>query len=232
MTKIVLPGDFVEDITNLPAVPVIGRGLTVYKNEIICTQSGVLCLGKDGMFVNTNSKRYQPTVNDFVVGVVSNVMVENIKLDISYLESGVLSTLSFEGATKRNKPNVKVGDVVYARVISTSKYLETELTCIDKDNFARGLGVLPYGGMVFKVSLQHARRLLSPTCQLLNLIGKETKYESCIGMNGRVWIKAETNQVMKIIVRLIQESEKVSDTDMEKFVGSYIESMYQDVKMA
>ncbi|CEF63800.1 Exosome complex component RRP40 [Strongyloides ratti] len=225
MTKVVLPGDFIEDINNLPSVPVIGRGLKVYKNEIISTQGGVFCSSKDGMYVDVSSKRYQPTVNDLVIGVVINVMVENIKLDICYLENAVLSTLSFEGATKRNKPNIKVGDVVYARVISTSKYLETELACIDKDNFARGLGVLPSGGMVFKVSLKHARRLLCPKCKLLDFIGKEIKYESCIGINGRIWVKADTNQSIKCIVKIIQQSETIPNSKLEEFVSSHVSLM-------
>uniref|UniRef100_A0A0K0E0X3 Ribosomal RNA-processing protein 40 n=1 Tax=Strongyloides stercoralis TaxID=6248 RepID=A0A0K0E0X3_STRER len=222
MAKVVLPGDFIEDVKNLPSVPVIGRGLKVYKNEIISTQGGIFCSGKDGMYVDVCSKRYQPTVDDLVIGVVSNVMVENVKLDICYLENAILSTLAFEGATKRNKPNIKVGDVVYARVISTSKFLETELACIDKDNCARGLGVLPSGGMVFKVSLKHARRLLSPKCQLLNLIGKEIKYESCIGINGRVWVKADTIESIKCIVKIIQQSEAVPDCNLKEFVDSHI----------
>uniref|UniRef100_A0A0N4ZKP5 KH_dom_type_1 domain-containing protein n=1 Tax=Parastrongyloides trichosuri TaxID=131310 RepID=A0A0N4ZKP5_PARTI len=225
MTKIVLPGDFIKNIENSSSPSIIGRGLKVDKTEIISTHAGILCTGKDGIYIDIDSKRYQPTINDFVVGVVTNVMVENIKLEICSLDHAVLSSLAFEGATKRNRPNVKIGDVIYARVISTSKYLETELACIDKDNFARGLGVLPYGGMVFRISLHHARRLLSPKCCLLNVIGKEIKYESCIGMNGRCWIKSDTLEQIKHIMRIIQQAEMIPESELEAFVYKELASL-------
>jgi len=41
-----------------------------------------------------------------------------------------LHRLSFDGATKRNKPELKVGDVVYCRISLAHKDLETELTCM------------------------------------------------------------------------------------------------------
>ena len=37
-------------------------------------------------------------------------------MDIGTAEPASLSYLAFEGATKRNRPNVSVGDLVYAKV--------------------------------------------------------------------------------------------------------------------
>ena len=39
-----------------------------------------------------------------------------IRVDIGTAEPASLSYLAFEGATKRNRPNVTVGDLVYAKV--------------------------------------------------------------------------------------------------------------------
>lgn len=44
--------------------------------------------------------------------------------------SAILNKLSFEGATKRNKPELKKGDVIYARVTLAHKDLDTELSCM------------------------------------------------------------------------------------------------------
>ena len=43
----------------------------------------------------------------------------------------MLPQLSFEGATKRNRPNLKSGDVVYARVAAASRDMDPILTCVD-----------------------------------------------------------------------------------------------------
>ena len=37
---------------------------------------------------------------------------------------GRLPVLAFEGATKRNRPNVQIGDVIYARVKFANKFVE------------------------------------------------------------------------------------------------------------
>lgn len=42
-----------------------------------------------------------------------------------------LPALSFEGATKRNKPNLRVGTLLYAHVVSASRHAEIELSCVD-----------------------------------------------------------------------------------------------------
>ena len=40
-----------------------------------------------------------------------------------------LSALAFDGATKRNKPNLSVGSLVFARVESVDPDVDPELTC-------------------------------------------------------------------------------------------------------
>jgi exosome complex component RRP40 len=56
---------------------------------------------------------------------------QNFIVDINGPFSALLPQLSFEGATKRNRPNLKPGDVVYARVAAASRDMEPVLTCVD-----------------------------------------------------------------------------------------------------
>lgn len=44
----------------------------------------------------------------------------------------MLDSVEFNGATKRNKPNLKVGDVIYAKVASVNKFMAPVLTCKSK----------------------------------------------------------------------------------------------------
>ena len=101
-----------------------------------------------------------------MIGYVVSKAGDIFKIDIGSSEYASLSYLSFEGATKRNRPDVKVGDIVYARLLVANKDLESELVCIDGTGKSNGLGVIRDGGFVFKCSLSLARKLV----QLLILI--------------------------------------------------------------
>lgn len=39
--------------------------------------------------------------------------------------------MAFEGATKRQKPDLQAGDAVYARLLSAHREMEPELVCVD-----------------------------------------------------------------------------------------------------
>ena len=62
-------------------------------------------------------------------------------VDINGPFPALLPLLSFEGATKRNRPNLKAGDVVYARVAAASRDMEPVLTCVDAAGVSRSVRV-------------------------------------------------------------------------------------------
>ena len=110
--------------------------------------------------------------------------------------------MGFEGATKRNKPELKIGDVVYCRVSLAHKDLETELTCISASGSKKGwssgeavcltmfvlfllskneyifiyLARQIYGqlseGLLVHVSTGFAKHMLRPDSVLLNVLGR------------------------------------------------------------
>jgi exosome complex component RRP40 len=43
-----------------------------------------------------------------------------------------LGGLEFDGVTKKNKPNLKVGAVVFCRVLQYSKHTGGQLSCMNK----------------------------------------------------------------------------------------------------
>jgi exosome complex component RRP40 len=47
-------------------------------------------------------------------------------------QPAVLDSVEFNGATKRNRPNLKVGDLIYAKVASVNKFTAPVLTCKSK----------------------------------------------------------------------------------------------------
>lgn len=52
--------------------------------------------------------QYIPTKGDAVIGIVTSKSGDIFKVDVGGSEQASLSYLAFEGATKRNRPNVQV----------------------------------------------------------------------------------------------------------------------------
>ena len=100
--------------------------------------------------------QYIPRVEDTVVGIVTERLGEAYRVDIrsTCVDHGggavvvlpadahscvclpthgrsraMLPLLAFQGATKRNRPNLTVGALVYARVVGADRDMEPELSC-------------------------------------------------------------------------------------------------------
>lgn len=76
--------------------------------------------------------QYLPAKNDLVVGVVKVRTAETFILDIAAPLDAILGGLEFDGVTKRNKPNLKIGTTVFCRVLEYSKYTGAKLSCQNK----------------------------------------------------------------------------------------------------
>ena len=79
-------------------------------------------------WVNSHLKRYVANRGENVIGVVMAKAGDVFRVDIGTSQPATLSYMAFEGATKRSRPNVNVGDIVYAKVWSTySLTMQTDL---------------------------------------------------------------------------------------------------------
>lgn len=155
-------------------------------------------------WIHSHGKRYVPVKGECVIGIVTAKSGDVFKVDVGASELASLSYLSFEGATKRNRPNVQVGDVVYAQFLVANKDMEPELVCIDGSGRSNGMGVFGSGGLMVKVSLELVRRLLSPGSELMKDLSGLFPSEMVLGLNGRVWVKASSLQQTLILANLLQ----------------------------
>lgn len=73
-----------------------------------------------------------------MVGIIEERTADFYRVNIFSDSTALLNRLAFEGATKRNKPELKIGDTVYCRVALAHKDLETELTCISATGSKKG----------------------------------------------------------------------------------------------
>ena len=117
---------------------------------------------------------YIPQVNDCVIGVIKERFAEEYTVDINSSFEGRLNTIAFEGATKRNRPYLKVlflqtfiiqpGSLVYCRVLQAFPGMQPDLTCIvssgPRTEWTNGSALFGelVGGYVFKVSIDNARK--------------------------------------------------------------------------
>lgn len=122
-------------------------------------------------------------------------------MDIGAPLDGTLGALEFDGATKKNKPNIAQGSLIYCRVTEYSKYLGAKLSCFNKGfNAKNDLGELK-GGM--KIAAPRYKHSLVEN--KLELIAKYMKFEICFGKNGMIWVKTQSLSSMVVLYNAISQ---------------------------
>jgi exosome complex component RRP40 len=234
-TIFVLPGERI-DPSSLPSHPKLplklGPGLRhIPPNTIVPTVAGLLCTDqkKNAVWVEYNAGRvrisfhsckpwlieeqYIPTLGDLVIATIHHSSVDTYYASLSdYTPNATLPQLSFEGATKKTRPQLAPGALVYARVTLANKHMDPEIECVSgSTGKSEGLGPLN-GGMTFDVSLGMARRLMLPKPKeqggfvLLEELGSNgVPFEIAVGRNGKVWVDSGKVGTTLKIGRAIQD---------------------------
>ncbi|KAI8136905.1 hypothetical protein BJV82DRAFT_661645 [Fennellomyces sp. T-0311] len=206
--RVVIPGDVIAEATE--STITLGPGLRQDGEHIVATKAGVLRhLSPGKWWIESNQKRikYVASTGESVLGTVVSRLAEYYRVDIGTAHTAVLPALAFEGATKRNKPNLTPRTLVYCRVAMANRDMEAELECVNPTTGkADGFGELK-GGHVIKCSLGLCRRLMDASTPILRLLGEHFPFELAVGMNGRVWINSNTVKDTIMLANAIQNSE-------------------------
>ncbi|XP_006629821.1 exosome complex component RRP40 [Lepisosteus oculatus] len=214
--EVLLPGDVFSfespgSESNIQDKVICGPGLRRNGDEILVCKSGILRHKEPNLYwIDSQQKRYVPAKGECVIGIVTAKSGDVFKVDVGGSEQASLSYLAFEGATKRNRPNVQVGDLVYSQFIIANKDMEPELVCIDSSGRANGMGVFGTGGLLFKVSLGLVRKLLVPQSEIVKDLEKIFPFEMVVGMNGRIWVKARSTQQTLIVANILESCENMT----------------------
>eukprot|EP00249_Psilotum_nudum_P013718 c24474_g1_i3 orf=11-748(-) len=158
VSQIVAPGDIVIDLTRMGKTSLrLGGGLRQDHEYVSVTKAGRLKYTKPNKYwVEGSQKRYIPNVEDVVIAVVVDRRFENFIVDIGAPGLASLPVLSFEGATRRNVPNLQAGSLLYLRVVKAHRDMTPELSCTDVTGKASGFGPLK-NGYTFECSTGLAR---------------------------------------------------------------------------
>ncbi|KAK2734268.1 exosome non-catalytic core subunit rrp40 [Myotisia sp. PD_48] len=200
--------------------------------------------------------RYVPCTNDLVIAQIHHSSQDFYHCMITpYSPHAFLAHLAFEGATKKTRPQLKVGELIYARVLSVGVGAggEVELACVNMDTGKaepEGLGPLT-GGMAFDVSNAFATRLMigggnvrtarkggagPGGLVVLEELGPKLEsyggFEIAIGKNGRVWVDCSAGEQarVKIIVaigRCLKETDerRLGVPEQKKLVSKILREM-------
>jgi exosome complex component RRP40 len=233
-THFVLPGDVISPslIPTHKTKPLrLGPGLQhIPPAEIVPTVAGLLTADrrKNSVWVEYAGGRYTPSASDLVIGQIHHTSAETYH--VSLTPHGPLATLpqmSFEGATKKTRPQLVAGQLVYARVTVANKHMDAELECVSASSGkSDGLGPL-VGGMVIEVSLGFARRLLMAPTDAIGqgkgqVVGSNKSgvvvleelgaaglaFETAVGRNGKVWVNSENVATVVAVCRALRETDE------------------------
>ncbi|KAL3529550.1 hypothetical protein ACH5RR_008872 [Cinchona calisaya] len=189
----------------------LGSGLRQDADTISAMKAGVLRFSNPHKYwVESSQKRYVPCAGDAVLGIVVDCKADNFLVDIKGPSLAFLPVLAFEGGTRRNIPKFEVGTLLYVRVVKANSGMNPELSCMDSTGKAAEFGPLKDGYM-FESSTGLSRMLLSsPTCPVLEAFGKNLSFEIAVGLNGRVWVNAESPATIILVANAIMKSESLS----------------------
>lgn len=159
-------------------------------------------------------------------------LTDSYKVDLGASLMANLNFSGFEGATKKNRPNLQPGDVVFARVSVANKDLEPELVCLDGDNQAaaaaavEGLGQVT-DGMLFRCSVSAARKLQQTSSWVIEGLGKHYAFEVTVGANGMFVLHSNKASDTVKLGNILLESDSIdpSDEDAKKWLSQQIKNM-------
>lgn len=225
--ELVVPGDVVLDLSTMTNQTIkLGGGLCQDCDAVVVTKSGRLRFTKPNKYwVESSQKRYVPSVEDHILGIVVGSVTDNFLVDIKGPTLAYLPVLAFEGVIRRNIPRFEAGTLLYARVVKANAGMNPELSCTDASGKAAEFGPLKEGFMIDS-STGLARMLLSsPTCPILEALGKKLSFEIAVGLNGRVWVNAASPSKLVLVANAIMKSENLSSVQQKIMVDKLLQKV-------
>ncbi|XP_068151862.1 exosome complex component RRP40 [Drosophila tropicalis] len=220
-TTIVMPGERVTSIEDLAKSKrvILGPGLRRLNDTVVASKAGPLRHKDPNTFwVDNYQRRYVPARGDLVLGLVKAKAGDLYRVDIGSADTASISYLAFEAATKKNRPDLNPGDLIYARVLNASADIEPELVCVNSNGKRGKLGVLS-DGFFFKCSLNLGRVLLRENCPALTALTRQLPYEIAVGVNGRIWLKARSMRETMALSNSILSLEQTNYSQIDRICG-------------
>jgi exosome complex component RRP40 len=181
----------------LPADAKTSLGICERGEEKVSMQAGELREMEGKRFwIDAPMKRYAPLLDDLVIGQVHSKGREFYRIDIGAPYLAVMSVLDFPNATKRSKPSLQPGDIVFAQVAEERKCTDIRITAVSQDRDMCGLGHLS-SGVVVSLGILKCRALLLG--RAVEELGEKRTFSIAVGANGLVWVDSpeDTHKIIR-----------------------------------
>ena len=163
---------------------------------------------------------YSAKEGDIVIGIISQKTYDMYRVNIMANKEASLNSIDFEGATRKTKPNLNVGDAVFALVEKENKYSNATLTCKSSTN-SKGWssGESTYGelkgGKIYDYNRYLCLKLLDNKEFIYRLKECVKGLKIKIGYNGRIWIKTEIITDIPKVFQAIKEGLNLNNEERE-----------------
>ena len=201
-------------------------------------------------------------VGDRVIGIIEDqkASADYYRVNIFGSHSALLHVLSFEGATKRNRPQLDPGSLIYCRIVQGfgGGRMDPEVSCkvggsgnsgkstynevgddmgddggaASKDWMTNESTYGPLtGGTSFRISLGLARELLLPNNAVLAALDKSgIPFEIAIGVNGIVWVNSPEPEITIMLLNALKNSEVTNEEQVRGMVKVMVRQVKKELE--
>lgn len=180
-------------------------------------------------------------VGDKVLGFVEDRGGEAYRIALPGANfGGVLGFLAFDGATRRLRPHLRLGDAVYCRVATTLDGFEPRLTCCS-DDVSAAKGWMTDEAHLGKLSRDHTTRVVRCTLQACSkmlageyplLVSLRRHYQHSlklkVGANGIVWLKTDRSLDTTCVANALLNADRMPHDDTQ-VVDSMVDHLVASV---
>jgi exosome complex RNA-binding protein Rrp4 len=163
---------------------------------------------------------YVPKEKDLVIGIVIVRTPDLFLVDINSTESAILPIPSFDNGRLPNRNTMNRLSVVYAHVVCTDPWIQTELSCQSNDSSRKksDFGLIDQGN-ILRCSLGLCAKLQQSN--LINHFNRLVKnFRIRITRNGFIWYTTDTMNSMIAVKNVLYEHEFENNID-------YLINLYQ-----
>ncbi len=201
--EVVVPGQLLAEGRYRPSYGTYDEGGKIYSSLM-----GLAELRGNTVKVVALQGAYIPKEGDLVIGVITLVAGNNWKVDIG---GPYGASLHANNALRRPYSDdiseyMDIGDVISAEISAFDRQTGPFLSMK-----GRGLEVLE-GGMILDVSPAKIPRIIGRRGSMINMITDHLRIETVVGQNGRIWIKSNDIEKLRLAIKAFRTIEQQAHT--------------------
>jgi exosome complex component RRP4 len=206
--QVVIPGQILGEFpTSKP-----GRGTFIENKKIYAERLGILNIQDTFIHIVPLKGRYDPIINDFIIGVVEEASNSHWMVDINAPYPAMLHVheVPWEIEFADTEKYLNRGDTILAKVLDVDELKKLQITLNDRNLFKLK------GGHLIEFEPSIYRRIMGKKYSMIEIIQKYSHCRIKVGKNGRIWIDGDAEgieKVLKVISKIENEAITFGLTD-------------------